>query len=88
MGGKVLKSTSGWYDNDDDAKPGTDDYAFSVLPTESRYDTEDDLWTYIWTSTGLYESAATTIIFVYDRDDVLMTDMVKDFAYPVRCVKN
>ena len=88
MGGKVLKSTSGWYDNDDDAKPGTDDYAFSVLPTESRYDTEDDLWTYIWTSTGLYETAATTIIFVYDRDDVLMTDMVKDFAYPVRCVKN
>lgn len=88
MGGKVLKSTSGWYDNDDDAKPGTDDYAFSVLPTESRYDTEDDLWTYIWTSTGLYESAATTIIFVYDRDDVLMTDMVKDFAYPVRCVKD
>ncbi len=83
-GGKVLKSTSGWYRDGN----GTDDYSFSVLPTEAYGDTDYDIWARILSSTAFSELEALAISFDYRTDEVYMENLPKDFSYSVRCVKD
>ena len=83
-GGKVLKSTSGWYRDGN----GTDDYSFSVLPTEAYGDTDYGIWARIFSSTAFSELEALAISFDYRTDEVYMENLPKDFSYSVRCVKD
>ena len=91
--GKVLKSTSGWISSGN----GTDAYSFSALPAGIRfptvvrgvYDLEGN-YAYFWSSTEFGDSHAYYMYLFYSSDgaELLDTDVFKNDAISVRCLKN
>ena len=91
--GKVLKSTSGWKSSGN----GTDAYSFSALPAGIRfptvvrgvYDLEGN-YAYFWSSTEFGDSHAYYMYLFYSSDgaELLDTDVFKNDAISVRCLKN
>ena len=91
--GKMLKSTSGWYDDGD----GSDSYSFSALPAGSCY---PPYYIYLkqkavfWSSTEDYplnSHYAYSVGFGYYRDSASIPSSTyndKYNAYSVRCVKD
>ncbi len=87
VAGLKLKSTSGWYGEDD----GSDEYGFSVLPAGGRYGVGDysnaDGLAYFWSSTES-SSDACRWRFLYGHADVISDYNFKDYGYPVRCLRD
>ena len=86
--GKMLKSQSGW----DDRGGGTDDYAFSALPTgfrdyEREYRSERE-YASSWSSTEYGSNHAYDMTMGYFYDYAVLDDLDKDAAAPVRCLKD
>ncbi|WP_295057445.1 fibrobacter succinogenes major paralogous domain-containing protein [uncultured Fibrobacter sp.] len=89
VAGKALKSQNGWYQDGN----GSDTYGFSALPSGSRlagggnFDEgyEVDFWS---ASAYNYQETAYLVNMYYGYDDALQVYSGKDFAYPVRCLKD
>lgn len=89
ISGTVLKSTSGWMNGGD----GTDDFGFSVLPIGARgangdYGSEDGYGAYFWSSTERGSDKAYGMRLFYDYSKVYPSDLNKQFAFSVRCLKD
>lgn len=89
--GKMLKSTSGWYDKGGDDN-GTDAYAFSALPAGYRY---YDGYIYLegsdadfWSSTEDDSSYAYRMNLYYGYDNANLNRKNKNLGFSVRCVKD
>jgi uncharacterized protein (TIGR02145 family) len=89
--GTKLKSTGGWNDNNDGASGnGTDDYGFSALPggrrhSNGNFELVGDYGNW-WTATELGSGHAYYRGMHYSDDNVFEYNLVKDFAFYVRCV--
>jgi uncharacterized protein (TIGR02145 family) len=97
VAGTALKSTSGWYDDDEYFVPGMDTYGFSMLPAGDRYSNgyfyKVGIGTYFWSATEFGTGNAYTRNFDYDceySDSGMGTDsdFIKNIALSVRCLKN
>ena len=96
IAGKMLKSTSGWYNRGNGN--GTDAFAFSALPAGSRdYNgifNDERHGAYFWISSEAFNSGAYCRRFYSDGDRDINGDYVylgtygKEFGYSVRCVKD
>ena len=89
--GKMLKSTSGWYQKGGDDN-GTDAYAFSALPAGYRY---YDGYFYLegsdadfWSSTEDDSSYAYRMNLYYGYDNANLNRKNKNLGFSVRCVKD
>ena len=93
--GKVLKSSSGWYDGGN----GSDDYFFSVLPVENfKADFPDEVvgeQTFFWSSTTDHstptehrEYSAYTALLYFGMDYWDLGPYLKDLHASVRCIKD
>ncbi|MCQ2108944.1 MAG: fibrobacter succinogenes major paralogous domain-containing protein [Fibrobacter sp.] len=90
--GAVLKSTTGWKDNDGKSGNGTDGLGFGALPAGDYY---SDLGFYgegygavFWSSTENLSNYACNL-FLYGNDEsALVYNDDKYYAFSVRCVKN
>ena len=91
--GKVLKSTSGWKSSGN----GTDAYSFSALPAGIRFPSavsavyyNEGNYAYFWSSTEFGDSHAYYMYLFYSSDgaELLDTDVFKNDAISVRCLKN
>jgi len=91
--GNKLKSTSGWDDrNNGSSGNGTDDFGFSALPGGYRFadggfshDGEEGNW---WTASERGSGRAYVWNMRYDGSSVGKVDVVKDYGFSVRCVKD
>ena len=90
--GKMLKSTSGWYDHKGGDDNGTDAYAFSALPAGYRY---YDGYIYLegsdadfWSSTEDDSSYAYRMNLYYGYDNANLNRKNKNLGFSVRCVKD
>ena len=86
--GKVLKSTSGWYDNGN----GTDSFGFSALSAGYRY---DDMYynlegglALFWSSTENISFSAYYMGLDFNHDDAGLNYDSKNIAFPVRCLQD
>ena len=93
--GKVLKSTSGWWNrsSDNGSGNGTDAYAFSALPAGDRdydgYYYNEGNGTNFWSSSeGNYDLYAYRMYLYYDYDYAYLNGNNKYYAFSVRCVKD
>ena len=88
--GKVLKSTSGWYNNSN----GSDAYSFSALPAGEWYSdwdfVNDGIYAYFWSSSELsgYDYSACRMFLSYRGDEASRDVVGKDYGLSVRCVKD
>jgi uncharacterized protein (TIGR02145 family) len=88
IGGKKLKSKSGWYEN----RNGTDDFGFSLLPSGFGYPNADDTFCdiggggYWWTATVCADGFACVRELSYHLDNVSEFLGGGGEAYSVRCV--
>ena len=87
--GKMLKSTSGWYNGGN----GTDDYAFSALPAGGRYEDGSCRYegrrAYFWSSTEEDNSYnAYGMYLFYNSGDANLVNNAKNNGSPVRCLKD
>ncbi len=86
--GKVLKSTSGWYDDGN----GTDAYAFSALPAGYRnYDGsyhDEGKYALFWSSGALDNTRAYGMRLYYGKELVFVYDIVNAIGLSVRCLKD
>lgn len=87
VAGRLLKSTSGWYNGGD----GSDSFGFDVISSSLRYDQDNSVTSgfraYFWSSTE-YEGRAYSWFFNYYYDKVFQEKVYKDYAMSVRCVKD
>jgi len=93
--GKILKSTSGWNDNDRKSGNGTDAYAFSVLPAGRRYEDgafyDEGRGASFWSSTQCTGFTAWILYLDFRYDDVGYSFKgagYMDGGFSVRCVKD
>ena len=89
IAGKMLKSTSGWYNQGN----GSNDYLFTALPGECRTASEDykaDEFenAYFWTSTEKGVLDAYYLGFKSGSDGASLMDDDKKSAFSVRCIKD
>ncbi|MBR2308604.1 MAG: hypothetical protein IKA48_15655, partial [Fibrobacter sp.] len=86
--GKVLKSTSGWYDNDN----GTDAFGFLVLPAGSRFYYGSYYGeggnAYFWNSTESRSGSAYNMYLYCDDVYAYLGGIDKGYGYSVRCLKD
>ena len=87
VAGKMLKSTSGWYNNGN----GTDDFSFSLMPagfrTYNGYFNNEGEEAGFWLSE--YDSEFANYLFLhYSLDDFGHGGEGKLFGFSVRCVKD
>ena len=86
--GKMLKSTEGWFNNDN----GTDDYGFTVLPAGytngSGISTTMNESASFWSSTADDKYVVYSSAFIYKEKKVSVGKYSKYFAYSVRCIKD
>ena len=89
--GKMLKSTSGWYDKGGDDN-GTDAYAFSALPAGYRdYYGNISLEgynAYFWSSTERNSNYAYIMLLFYYDGYAYLDNYDKYYGYSVRCLKD
>ncbi|MCQ2106254.1 MAG: fibrobacter succinogenes major paralogous domain-containing protein [Fibrobacter sp.] len=90
--GTVLKSTTGWKDNDGKRGNGTDGLGFGALPAGDYY---SDLGFYgegygavFWSSTESYSDDAYSLDLLYGSEGASVINYGKYGAFSVRCVKN
>jgi uncharacterized protein (TIGR02145 family) len=85
VGGKKLKSTSGWASGN-----GTDDYGFTALPAGARFYygawTGDDVMTGYWTST-INSSTDSYRYKIRGEDDISESIYNNEYGYSIRLVK-
>ena len=85
--GKVLKSTSGWYNSGN----GSDAFAFSALPAGYRNDYGDYFYegdnAYFWSSTEDNSKFACNMYLYYDDGNAYMYNY-KYYGFSVRCLKD
>lgn len=90
--GKMLKSTSGWYDFEGKSGNGVDAYSFSALPAGywNRYRSSDYVGsiTAFWSSTEDDSSYAYLMDLNYISDYANLSPWYKYHGYSVRCVKD
>ena len=86
--GRVLKSTSGWYDNGN----GTDSFGFSALPAGYRY---DDMYYNLEGGLALFWSSSENISFSayymgldFNHDGAGLNHDRKNSRFSVRCLKD
>ena len=86
--GKMLKSTSGWYNVGD----GTDAYSFSALPAGDWYGnglfSYEGSDAYFWSSTESDGNYAYYIYLGNYYDDASLCNYSKYYGFSVRCVKD
>ena len=85
--GKVLKSTSGWFEDGN----GTDTFGFSALPAGFREDVGNfyDYSAFFWSSTGYTSNFARFIHLYYNHDYANQEDNLgKGFGFSVRCLQD
>jgi uncharacterized protein (TIGR02145 family) len=86
--GKVLKSTSGWYDNGN----GTDSFGFSALPAGYRYSNGDyndeGVLALFWSSTENISFSAYYMGLDFNHDDAGLNHDRKNSRFSVRCLKD
>ncbi len=86
--GKVLKSTSEWYDNGN----GTDVFGFSALPAGLSY--RNGGFNYegynvtFWSSTESNSNSAYRMYLYYTSDNANQSNDYKNYGYSVRCLKD
>lgn len=91
--GTVLKSMTGWKDNDGNSGNGTDGLGFGALPAGSyfssldRFDIEGN-YAYFWSSTEDGSDYAYGLNLNYDDESADVFSSNKGSAFSVRCVKN
>ncbi len=91
--GTVLKSTTGWDDDDGKSGNGTDGLGFGALPA-GFYDGLNDYFydeggnAYFWSSTEYGSGSAYFLNLYYSLENAHLDDNNKDFGFSVRCVKN
>jgi len=99
VAGKMLKSSSGWFQGSNGIGNGLDAYGFSVLPAGFRYDSNsNNLGNGIcfWTSNELSVSNITdnsevvhVVSFDRNSDRGIITTAIKNhLAFSVRCIKD
>ena len=88
MVGKVLKSTSGWYDNGN----GTDAFGFSALPAGYRENNDDyyneGVLALFWSSSENISFSAYYMGLDFNHDDAGLNYDSKNIAFPVRCLQD
>ena len=86
--GKILKSTSGWYQGHN----GSNAYSFSALPAgDSNYNEDYDgegHYAVFWSSTEYSSDYAYRMYLDYDIDNVGLYYYFKSNGFSVRCVKD
>ena len=86
--GKMLKSTSGWYDDGN----GTDAYVFSALPAGLRYYSGDygneGNRAYFWSSTEDDSNYAYDMYLDYRSGNAFLSNNNKGNGFSVRCLKD
>jgi uncharacterized protein (TIGR02145 family) len=93
MAAKMLKSTSGWQDCEEENCNGTDAYGFSALPA-GYMDRYGSAFTYYeGVSTGFYTSTQVDKndayrVYLYRNNVVNFTSDIKADGFSVRCVKD
>ena len=91
--GAVLKSTTGWKDNDGKSGNGTDGLGFGALPAGrylSSYDRfliEGD-FAFFWSSSEANSNFACRLYLNYYDESADVSYNIKDNGFSVRCVKN
>ncbi|MCQ2125154.1 MAG: fibrobacter succinogenes major paralogous domain-containing protein [Fibrobacter sp.] len=91
--GTVLKSTTGWKDDDGKSGNGTDGLGFGALPAgyyNSNYDNFDFEGNnaLFWSSTESNSYDAYYLFLFYDVELACVVYDNKNFGFSVRCVKN
>lgn len=91
--GTVLKSTTGWNDNDGKSGNGTDGLGFGALPAggydsdDYYFDSEGNIAAF-WSSTESYSDDAYSLDMLYGSEGASVINYGKYGAFSVRCVKN
>lgn len=91
--GTVLKSTTGWKENDGKSGNGTDGLGFGAL-LAGDYNSIFGHFNFegssadFWSSTELNERYAYDLTLYYSSEYAFVYVDIKDFGYSVRCVKN
>ena len=85
IGGKKLKSKSGWYSNGN----GTDNYRFNILPggfldQNGQFSNEFGLGTF-WILSKNYPQF---VVFDYYHDEININPCDKTYGFYIRCLKN
>ena len=75
--GKMLKSTSGWYNSGN----GTDAYSFAALPVFGEM-------AIFWSSTEYDSRDAIRMDLLSQYDEIILTQYSRNSGYSVRCVKD
>ena len=88
--GKMLKSTSGWDDDEGESGNGTDAYLFTALPAGDRSDNggiyrDEGLYAFFWGSTD--DGIAYSMNLHYHDDIAGLGYGHKDTGHSVRCIK-
>ena len=90
--GTVLKSMTGWKDNDGNSGNGTDGLGFGALPAGGygSYDsfTNEGNNADFWSSTANASGGAYSLFLGYGNEDTYVGLNYKDSGFSVRCVKN
>ncbi len=91
--GTVLKSMTGWKDNDGNSGNGIDALGFGALPAggySSNFDGFDGegLTASFWSSTEFSSSRADYLFLYYGSENAVVFSRNKYSAFSVRCVKN
>ena len=91
--GTVLKSTTGWKDNDGKSGNGTDGLGFGALPAGvylSDFDSfsGEGLSAFFWSSTEYGSNDAYHLDLDYCVEDARLFNDDKNLGFSVRCVKN
>ncbi len=92
--GIVLKSMTGWKDNDGNSGNGTDALGFGALPAGDYASINDyvifDVEGYarFWSSTENGSNLAYFLYLSYDYEGAYLSYNSKNFGFSVRCVKN
>ena len=89
--GKMLKSTSGWDDDEGESGNGTDAYLFTALPAGEWSDNggiyrDEGLYAFFWGSTD--DGIAYSMNLHYHDDIAGLGYGHKDTGHSVRCVKD
>lgn len=89
---KVLKSITGWRDDDGERGNGLDAFGFNALPAGHRnfdgYFYYAGEYAYFWSATELSEGSAYVLDLGYDHDSAYLNLSYKDSAYSVRCLRD
>jgi uncharacterized protein (TIGR02145 family) len=87
VAGKMLKSTTRWYDGN-----GIDAFGFNILPAGRRDDDGSSHYagmsTAFWSATGIDESLAYVLYLNSINESADLISGLKDYAYSVRCLRD